>query len=91
MVASSGTVGESAKDVLTLFGDFLEFLEEEPPKNGDSPNRLLTGREVRELPLLCERCEEPAGTDGLLGTCLIVLIRNPLLRLLSSSYSERAL
>jgi hypothetical protein len=45
IVASSGTVGESAYEVLDFFGDLRDFLSAEPPKNGDESSRLLTGLE----------------------------------------------
>jgi hypothetical protein len=56
MVASSGTVGESAYVVLVFFGDRrdVDFLDAEPPKNGDESSRLLTGLERRECSLLAE-------------------------------------
>jgi hypothetical protein len=56
MVASSGTVGESAYVVLAFFGDRrdFDFLDAEPPKNGDESSRLLTGLERRECSLLAE-------------------------------------
>jgi hypothetical protein len=73
-MASSGTVGESAYEVLTFFGDLLDFLDAEPPKNGEEPIRLLKGRGLREFSLLAERQAE-SGIDGLLVTFRIVLSR----------------
>jgi hypothetical protein len=90
MVVSSGTVGESAYEVLPFFGDLRDFLDAEPPlKNGDESTRLLTGLELREFPLLAERHPE-SGIDGLLVTCRMVLSRTISSGFISA-YSDRAL
>ena len=91
MMASSGTVGESAYDVRRGFLLTLpELLTDEPPKNGEEPTLLLTGRERREFPLLSESTIDWGCADGLLVTCLIVFLGD-IEVILGSSYGEEVL
>lgn len=56
MISSSGTIGESAQDVLILVGNLLEDREEYSPlRNGDWPTILLLIGLGRELTLDSDR------------------------------------
>jgi len=88
MDGSSGTVGESAYDLCVLLEDIRESLPEEPPKNGEEPTRLLTGREPRDVWLLCET-RFGIVIGGLLATCRMLM--GILLAGYVSEYADEAL
>src|SRR4051794_17467149 len=71
MTSSSGTVGESEKDVLVFFGDLFDVLDDDlPPKKGDEPILLLIGLELTlDSDILAK-----AGDIGLLGTALMLIL-----------------
>jgi hypothetical protein len=69
-------------------GDIRESLVEEPPKNGEEPTRLLAGRELRDVWLLCDpRFDTAIG--GLLATCRMLI--GILLAGYVSEYADEAL